>query len=90
MQKVNLDEEKVNCKIEVPIADGSSFEGVLSDGNVTTLDDAYVESNFSADFLARVREEGERQTRKFFHLPPGAPRTMEGHAMIDERYPKLK
>ena len=30
MKISNLDEEKVNHRIEAPIADGSSFEGVLS------------------------------------------------------------
>ena len=42
------------------------FEGVLFDGNVTTLDDAYVETKFYAEFLARVREEGERHTKSSF------------------------
>ena len=51
----------------------------------------FVVGNFPPAFIEQVVKEGEeRKSKAFFHLPPGAPRTMQGHVMLDDRYPKLQ
>ena len=69
----------------------SYFEGITSDGRVTRLAKEFVDDNLPIEFVSLVVNEGKEQKRKhFFHVPPGAPRTMEGHIMIDQKYPKLE
>ena len=80
--------EATSAKVE------SYFCGVLSDGEVKRLDDKFVHENFPEAFVARVVEEGTKKEQtgkhKFFHVPPGAPRTMDGSDKLDSRYPKCE
>ena len=66
------------------------FEGILSDSTTITLGEDFVTKNFTQEYKDYVKEQGENKRLCFFHVPPGAPRTMDGHEMIDERMPELK
>jgi len=69
----------------------SYFCGVLSNGQVKRLEDSFVDDNFPKAFVDRVMEEGTKDepgNHKFFHIPPGAPRTMDGSNKLNLQYPK--
>ena len=67
------------------------FEGITSDGMATRLTDEFVKSNLPAEFVSLVVQEGQSQQNKtFFHVPPGAPRTVCGHWMLNDKYPVTK
>jgi hypothetical protein len=68
----------------------SFFDGVTADRMVCKLDQQFVWSNFPKAFVEKVVEAGENLTRKFVFVPSGAPRTREGHEMMDLRYPKVE
>ncbi len=68
----------------------SFFDGVTADGMVCKLDQQFVWSNFPKAFVNKVVTVGESSTRKFVFVPSGAPRTREGHEMMDVRYPKVE
>ena len=66
------------------------FQGILMDETATDLTDDFVKKNFSTEFIEIVKSEGEKHKLKFFHVPPGAPRTTEDHSMMDESLPQAK
>ena len=72
-------------------AESGTFEGLLSDGTYTSLTSDYVEDNFDKEYITLVKEEGlQYQAKQFFHVPPGAPRTNDGHWMMNDCYPRLQ
>lgn len=66
------------------------FEGLLSDGTVTRLTKRFVKDNFPQEFVNQVNAMGKKYKDKFFHVPPGAPRTVEGHWILDLNNPRLE
>jgi hypothetical protein len=69
---------------------GNYYQGILADETRHRLDIEFVESNFSAQFLKLVRDEACNKKNEFFHVPPGAPRTDDGHVLIDDTYPAVE
>jgi hypothetical protein len=66
------------------------FQGITSDGFVSRLTGDFVNKNFPKGFVDAVVLNGKnRAAHHFFYVPPGAPKTTDGHWMIDERFPKL-
>jgi len=76
----------------VPDREGKEpfFQGILSDESAIKLGEEFVTNNFSDEFIRLVKSEGEKKKWKFFHVPPGAPRTTEGHPMMDDRFPHVQ
>jgi hypothetical protein len=68
----------------------SHFSGVLKDGRVVDLEDNWVEENFTAEFIARLKREAEFRKSRFYYLPPGAPRTDDGSDRINDNNPIVK
>jgi len=67
------------------------YQGIVADGTYVDLPKDFVETNFPDKYLHRVHEVSLiKDSHKFVHIPPGAPRTMEGNIMLDERYPRLE
>jgi hypothetical protein len=67
------------------------FQGTLADGTYLRLEDEYVRDNFPTSFVDKVVEKGsEGKSHAFIHVPPGAPRTDDGHEMMDRRLPRIK
>ena len=65
------------------------FLGVLRNGRLKRLADDYVHENFPEELIHRCMQEGTKPGagKKFFHIPPGAPRTTIDSPILDERYP---
>ena len=66
------------------------FQGVLSDESTVTLTAAYVRKTFPPGYVEEVIKEATNDNQRFIFVPPGAPRTMDGHMMLDDRFPELK
>jgi hypothetical protein len=66
------------------------FQGITADGLVNRLSPSFVSQNFDKEFVDYVVKEGkERENLHYFFVPPGAPRTIGVHKMMDDRFPKL-
>jgi hypothetical protein len=68
---------------------GNYFQGICADRTRHRLDDEFVKSNFSPEFLNLVKAEAMNKN-KFFNVPPGAPRTDDSHALMDETFPAIQ
>jgi hypothetical protein len=66
-----------------------TFVGVLTDGRCIKLTTEYVAENFPPAFLNQVVQHSLMNKPKFFNVPPGAPRTMGDHKMLNPNYPKV-
>jgi hypothetical protein len=65
------------------------FSGYLADGRQITLENDVL-SQFNENFLNKVKELGQKRTKRFFYLPPGAPRTAECPIETFSTYPTVK
>ena len=66
------------------------FQGTLSNEATVRLTADYVRKNFPKKFVDFVVEQGVNRVEQFFHVPPGAPRTMDDHIIVNERFPRLE
>jgi hypothetical protein len=66
-----------------------TFVGVLSDGRCKKLNPKFVIENFPKAFLEEVVQQAFTNEPRFFSIPPGAPRTVGDHEMLNPKHPKL-
>jgi hypothetical protein len=79
-----------NSQVKKIKFDKDHFRGIFSDGRFVDLEESWVAENFSKEFIARVKNEGETRKNRFFYLPPGAPRTNDGSDLINPANPIVK
>jgi len=93
--KVQIDSRQVQ-KLRYVFHDESTgkeslFQGIVSDGTYIDLSSDFVHKTLPRPFVKHVMKVGKtKQSKKFLHLPPGAPRTMEGDIMLDDKYPTVR
>jgi hypothetical protein len=73
-----------------PAEEDGFFVGVNSEGTCMKLTPSFVHANFPEAFIKIVVSYGKYKQPKFFPIPPGAPRTVGNHEMLDERFPIVK
>jgi len=66
------------------------FQGITSDGKIARILKSFVKTNFPKEFVTKVVEQGKTFNEKFLHVPPGAPRTLVGHHMMNDQLPMVK
>jgi hypothetical protein len=69
---------------------GNYYKGVLADESRQRLDDEWVKENFCHAYVELVRSKALEKKNYFFFVPPGAPKTDDGHELIDATYPIIQ
>jgi hypothetical protein len=95
--EIKIDRRQIQrIRYVVPLAIGTEkpkspyFEAMFNDHSRTTVPDDYVQSVFAKDYVDSVVQQGLAQSKKFFFLPPGAPRTVTGAMAEDTTMPRLR
>jgi hypothetical protein len=68
----------------------ASFQAILSNHQRVALEEDYVKKNFPENFIVQVKNQGANNCNKFLKVPPGAPRTDEGHHLLNKHNPVVK